>query len=785
MEDDILEYFEALKKYPTLSYQDFKNNKQQGQDTSIKTANVKADNININSGGNVNISTDPGTFDPNTFEDTNPVAQGAQQANEAADKQKGAVQTANSTQTTAGSTEVPASFDNKDPVAEGQKKAEEVRQQQAGDQQAAVQANMNGAAGGGSPSDGTQIITNAPSNVKPPAEDEDPKLMERLNNEDDKTPLGKKRKITEKEKQLFVNQSRGIVGAIMSGAQSVASFRDGDFDNGVRGTTSVLGNASDVLKQQAEALSQSNPNKAEKLAKTAKVVGNIAGYANAITKGAEVGNTILQALGAPTTDNMTKTDRMMNSSILQMSGIGYINNAFGDYSDNYSKDNELMSVMGGSYTGSNATMDDAVSVAGKKYGLFSSGARKRANELIAEANRQTSLISDINDEATARRVSGGDLEGAELSYKLQTKGGYDQRYLKAAKQGAKIETKEFVVELSEVQEFKKGGTIENNTFEVILTDVPKEIEIHKKGGTLENNIEVISTNTTQKSVIPEGALHKNKHHLDQVGVDDSELTKKGIPVIDNNGEQQAEIELNEIIFTLEVTKELEKRYKEFYEKDTSKDRQNELALEAGKLLWKEIIYNTDDRTGLINSLKKGGNLTKNDDFEDFVKSLPENQQDSINFNIKRYWELYGKPKNFEEACKKGMYTLEKDGLYHASSVAYNADNDEYEFMKAPNHPTVWMEIESWYNNNDIIPKGNATKEQIESGLQKYFDVIPKKDYSEDWLDFRKKYILQIPEDGSNYKYIRKNADKKLNGGILTQKDIDYMVKKALVKLLHQ
>nr|DAG88872.1 MAG TPA: hypothetical protein [Crassvirales sp.] len=33
-----------------------------------------------------------------------------------------------------------------------------------------------------------------------------------------------------------------------------------------------------------------------------------------------------------------------------------------------------------------------------------------------------------------------------------------------------------------------------------------------------------------------------------------DLTKKGIPVIDNKGEQQAEVEKNEIIFSLEVTK---------------------------------------------------------------------------------------------------------------------------------------------------------------------------------------------------------------------------------------
>ena len=81
-----------------------------------------------------------------------------------------------------------------------------------------------------------------------------------------------------------------------------------------------------------------------------------------------------------------------------------------------------------------------------------------------------------------------------------------------------------------------------------------------------------------------------------------ELTKKGIPVIDNKGEQQAEIELNEIIFNLEVTKKLE---------ELCKDGSDEAAIEAGKLLVQEILFNTEDRTGLINTLKQGGIINGN------------------------------------------------------------------------------------------------------------------------------------------------------------------------------
>ena len=46
--------------------------------------------------------------------------------------------------------------------------------------------------------------------------------------------------------------------------------------------------------------------------------------------------------------------------------------------------------------------------------------------------------------------------------------------------------------------------------------------------------------------------------------------------------------------------------------------------------------------------------------------------------MRRYWELNGKPKNFQEAIDKGMYQLADDGYYHANSVAEREDG-VYEF----------------------------------------------------------------------------------------------------------
>ena len=81
------------------------------------------------------------------------------------------------------------------------------------------------------------------------------------------------------------------------------------------------------------------------------------------------------------------------------------------------------------------------------------------------------------------------------------------------------------------------------------------------------------------------------------------LTKKGIPVVDNEGNQQAEIEHSEIIFTLEVTKFLEERCNKYYSYDIKQSEKDQLAIEAGELLVDQILNNTDDRTNLIKQIE--------------------------------------------------------------------------------------------------------------------------------------------------------------------------------------
>ena len=98
----------------------------------------------------------------------------------------------------------------------------------------------------------------------------------------------------------------------------------------------------------------------------------------------------------------------------------------------------------------------------------------------------------------------------------------------------------------------------------------------------------------------------------------------------------------------------------------------------------------------------GGSIKTKDPYQYFLGTLPKNLAiEDPNYNMRRYWELHGYPKDFNDAMNREepMFTKQKDG-YHANSIAYDKVSDTYEFMKSANHPTHWMELDQYYNSND-------------------------------------------------------------------------------------
>ena len=320
------------------------------------------------------------------------------------------------------------------------------------------------------------------------------------------------------------------------------------------------------------------------------------------------------------TDQISKTDQWMASPLLSWN-VGIVNDIWGEKSNAFGADQNILAQVGSSYGGTASDITKAASEADKKFGLFSKKDRLKANAASAAAAAKQNTMGNIADTARDQRLMVQSMgEQAGLAYSMMTDGGYNQKYTYAAKHGGLLELNpvaelewEPQVELNwELPTFKEGGSVE---FVEELEWIPE----FKDGGKTEESDIPETEETTQKNVIPEGALHKNKHHMEHA----EGLTKKGIPVVDGDGEQQAEIEHSEIIFTLEVTKKLEEYYEIFYSEESSNKEKEQAALDAGKLLVYQILENTEDRTGLIESCKKGGTLTFKKDTEELIEEVLE------------------------------------------------------------------------------------------------------------------------------------------------------------------
>lgn len=139
--------------------------------------------------------------------------------------------------------------------------------------------------------------------------------------------------------------------------------------------------------------------------------------------------------------------------------------------------------------------------------------------------------------------------------------------------------------------------------EYLAVQYTKEIDYKKNGGQLQD-IEV----SQEQSVLPDGALHKNKHNLEL-----EHVTHKGVPVITVDGDaetfddikaqensitQHAEVEALEVIFSKELTDFIEEKRKEWHESGS-----NEILEEVGKRVTKELLENTKDTTGMIESME--------------------------------------------------------------------------------------------------------------------------------------------------------------------------------------
>lgn len=251
-----------------------------------------------------------------------------------------------------------------------------------------------------------------------------------------------------------------------------------------------------------------------------------------------------------------------NNLVASLPGVSFLGGLTGK-TDDASK-SQFIDGMSSSYGGSVQDINAAQDLGGKRT-LFG---KKKMNSFIQEQNRVNNLMTSIGMQSElAKQNDAGQLYQQQNANKYA---GYSPRLL-MSKKGMKFQ------DLDAAREILKNIKGKKAEAEPIL-----EIGKFQLGGKIDKNF------------IPQGALHKNKHHLEDVNPElEGSITKKGIPVISMNegGEiqQHAEVEKNEIVFSLDTTKTVEDLYRQYQETEDES-----ILIECGKFITNEIMKNTED-----------------------------------------------------------------------------------------------------------------------------------------------------------------------------------------------
>lgn len=405
---------------------------------------------------------------------------------------------------------------------------------------------------------------------------------------------------------------QGLLGGAMGGSGGGGGAKQilgGMFGSGATPTSpwSIAGGIADVAgsfipkKEQHQSTEMADA-AYDQVANTLMAIPGWGTIAGGIMKVGGLLSDGLTALGVGT-DGQTKLDRALDSKFLKLTPLGLVNAIGAKKTRDFEMDQETYEDQGSAYGGTYDDIQDAEQKAGKKYGLLSNRKRKQANALIDEAERKEDIIQDINEEAQTN-LSAQRYFGNSLRSEMLLNGGH--RNMAVGRHGMSLQLISKSREIA--KKYKQGGSIKQSIIEAVS---PEDIPEFKDGGQIIHYTEIVAVSPDEIeqevsefkdggsiNVIPEGALHARKHNMDMEGI-----TKKGIPVIaegeDGEIEQQAEIEREEIIFRLEVTKKLEELEEKYYDEETSQREKDECALEAGKLLIEEILYNTQDNTNKL------------------------------------------------------------------------------------------------------------------------------------------------------------------------------------------
>lgn len=221
-------------------------------------------------------------------------------------------------------------------------------------------------------------------------------------------------------------------------------------DNSINGTGAGEQALNAVLKTGKDWISKANP---------------------AVGAALKVNDAFYNMLGG--TDRVTDRDRKIENIPL----FNLVNAAFGKNSDPLVKDTETLAYLEQGYDATEGDITEAAKKAGKKFGLFSSRARRQANRQIADALSQQEIMGNIAYDTQQDRLTESSMTDILSNLQsFQSSGGWNQRssYL-VAKQGGKLFSDQAIANVRNILKHQAGNKITKTRSLQELIDYAKQV----------------------------------------------------------------------------------------------------------------------------------------------------------------------------------------------------------------------------------------------------------------------------------------------------------------------
>lgn len=446
-----------------------------------------------------------------------------------------------------------------------------------------------------------------------------------------------------------------------------------------------------------------------------------------IMKGGKLLGGVLNSVGGGT-DAMTTTDAILGSSFLNLTPIGLLNGFGGERAQTLTKNDLAFENVGSSYTGTSWSVNDALRKSGKKYGFFSKGALKEANNQIIEARRQQNIMESISDYATDRfdiRNSMAAINGNRRRFNMQ--GGYNQAAIQVGKNGMSIVKR--VVGKYKMQEKLKL----HNQQQAYLNPIP-------------DNQTFVTEEIQEANIIPENFKDISELYPYNPNLEKVEEFKEGGTLSNNSFIEEINLsspynELKEesivsTIIEIEPTESVE----EFKE--------------GGKL---STIIEEIELNNLVEEFKEGGSIKEeNTEYEpenvsDIIKFV--NKHKKVNF-VQRLKDSFRETIPDWEGNKVATHKLRVEldrGKVKLFPMVQEINDKLYDFTDPKNNHEnpVWDALDTAEKNGDVIIFNNLDDAVwFSKNYKQYYPTF--EDYTEEphlkYDEKQNKYIFTYPKD---------------------------------------